>query len=318
MNTKESTAALAKRKTELRLNRSLRNFIQYKDIFLMSLPVVAFYIIFCYLPMYGVIISFKDYSPKRGILGSDWVGLEHFKDFFNSYYFGRLLSNTLKISLFSLLWGFPAPIIFALLLNEMGNKRYKKVIQTLTYMPNFISMVVIAGLIKDFVDTQGLITDLLVFVGFDRQNLLINPMYFRTIYIASGIWQSLGFSSIIYLAAISNASEELYEAAEIDGAGRLRKIQAVTLPALAPTIITLLILQIGNLMSVGYEKVLLLYNDNILSTADIISTFVYRKGLLEFNYSYSAAIGLFNSIINCILIVFANQMSRKLTETSLW
>ncbi len=318
MNSKESTATPAKRETELRLNRSIKNFIRHKDIFLMSLPLVAFYIIFCYMPMYGVIISFKDYSPKRGILGSEWVGLQHFKDFFNSYYFGRLLGNTLKISLFSLLWGFPAPIIFALLLNEMGNKRYKKVIQTLTYMPNFISLVVIAGLIKDFVDTQGLITDILVFFGFDRQNLLINPNYFRTIYIASGIWQSLGFNSIIYLAAISNASDELYEAAEIDGAGRLRKIQAVTLPALAPTIITLLILQIGNLMSVGYEKVLLLYNDNILSTADIISTFVYRKGLLEFNYSYSSAIGLFNSVINCILIIFANQMSRKLTETSLW
>lgn len=317
MNTKQTSVQTAK-KSDLRLNRSLRRFIQHKDIFIMSLPIIAFYIIFCYLPMYGVIISFKDYSPKKGILGSPNVGLQHFKDFFNSYYFGRLLGNTVKLSFFSLLWGFPAPIIFALLLNEVGSKRYKKVIQTITYMPNFISLVVIAGLIKDFVDTQGMVTDLLVFFGFDRQNLLLNAAYFRTIYIASGIWQSLGFSSIIYLAAISNASEELYEAAEIDGAGRLRKIQAVTLPALAPTIITLLILQIGNLMSVGYEKVLLLYNDNILKTADIISTFVYRKGLLEFNYSYSAAIGLFNSIINCILIVIANQMSRKLTDTSLW
>lgn len=313
-----STKVQTTQKSSLRLNKTLRRFILHKDIFIMSLPIIAFYIIFCYLPMYGVIISFKDYSPKKGILGSPTVGLQHFKDFFNSYYFGRLLGNTIKLSFYSLLWGFPAPIIFALLLNEVGGKKYKKVIQTITYMPNFISLVVIAGLIKDFVDTQGMVTDLLVFVGFERQNLLMNAAYFRTIYIASGIWQSLGFSSIIYLAAISNASEELYEAAEIDGAGRLRKIQAVTLPALAPTIITLLILQIGNLMSVGYEKVLLLYNDNILKTADIISTFVYRKGLLEFNYSYSSAIGLFNSIINCVLIVIANQMSRKLTDTSLW
>lgn len=284
----------------------------------MSIPIVIFYFLFCYLPMYGVVIAFKNYQPRRGIFGSPWVGLDHFRDFFNSYYFSRLLGNTVKLSLFSLLWSFPAPIIFALLLNEIRNRHFKRGVQTITYMPNFISLVVVAGLVRDFVEPEGLITSLLVLFGVERQNLLLNPDYFRTIYIASGIWQSLGFSSIIYLAAISNAPPELYEVAELDGAGRFRKMTAVTLPTILPTVITLLILNIGSLMAVGHEKILLLYNDRILETADVISTFVYRKGLLEFSYSYSAAIGLFNSVINLVLIVVANNMSRKLTDNSLW
>lgn len=302
----------------LKQRRWVKNFVLHRHIFLMSIPIVIFYVLFCYLPMYGVVIAFKNYQPRRGIFGSPWVGLDHFRDFFNSYYFRRLLGNTVKLSLFSLLWSFPAPIIFALLLNEVRNRHFKRGVQTITYMPNFISLVVVAGLIRDFVEPEGLITGLLVLFGMDRQNLLLNPDYFRSIYIASGIWQSLGFSSIIYLAAISNAPPELYEVAELDGAGRFRKMTAVTLPTIIPTVLTLLILNIGSLMAVGHEKILLLYNDRILETADVISTFVYRKGLLEFSYSYSAAIGLFNSVINLVLIVVANNMSRKLTDTSLW
>lgn len=302
----------------LKQRRWVKNFILHRHIFLMSIPIVIFYFLFCYLPMYGVVIAFKNYQPRRGIFGSPWVGLDHFRDFFNSYYFSRLLGNTVKLSLFSLLWSFPAPIIFALLLNEIRNRHFKRGVQTITYMPNFISLVVVAGLVRDFVEPEGLITSLLVLFGVERQNLLLNPDYFRTIYIASGIWQSLGFSSIIYLAAISNAPPELYEVAELDGAGRFRKMTAVTLPTILPTVITLLILNIGSLMAVGHEKILLLYNDRILETADVISTFVYRKGLLEFSYSYSAAIGLFNSVINLVLIVVANNMSRKLTDNSLW
>ena len=295
-----------------------RNFIRHRAIFLMSIPVLIYYLIFYYAPMYGVVIAFKDFSPKLGILGSSWAGLKHFYDFFNSYYFSRLIKNTLLLSFYSILWGFPAPIIFALLLNEIKYERFKKGVQTITYMPHFISLVVIAGLIKDFVATNGIINDLIVYLGGERSNLLINPSLFRTIYIVSGIWQSVGFNSIIYLAAISGISPELYEAAVIDGAGRWKQILHITIPSIAPTIIILFILQIGNLMNVGFEKVLLLYNDSILETADVISTFVYRKGLLEFNYSYSAAVGLFNSVINCILLVVANFTSRKVSETSLW
>lgn len=299
-------------------NKSKNNFIKYKDIFMMSIPMVVYFILFHYIPMYGVIIAFKDFNPGKGILASQWVGLKHFKAFFGSHYFFRLMRNTILLSFYSLVWGFPAPIIFALLLNEVVNKPFKKTVQTITYMPHFISLVVVCGLIKDFTAADGVINDIIVFFGGERRSLLIDPSLFRTIYISSGIWQSLGFNSIIYLAAISGISQELYEAAIIDGASRWKQTIHITIPSIAPTIIILLILQIGNLMNVGFEKVLLLYNNSILETADIISTFVYRKGLMEFSYSYSAAVGLFNSVINCILLVLANVMSRKFTETSLW
>ncbi|NMA84563.1 MAG: sugar ABC transporter permease [Epulopiscium sp.] len=299
-------------------NQVKKNFVRHRSIFIMSLPVLIYYLIFYYGPMYGVIIAFKDFSPKLGIMGSKWIGFKHFTDFFSSYYFIRLIKNTLLLSFYSILWSFPAPIIFALLLNEVKHEKFKKGVQTITYMPHFISLVVIVGLLKDFVVTDGLINDIIAFFGGERSNLLINPSLFRTLYISSGIWQSVGFGSIIYLAAISGISPELYEAAVIDGAGRWKQMLHITLPSIAPTIIILFILQIGNLMNVGFEKVLLMYNDSILETADVISTFVYRKGLLEFNYSYSAAVGLFNSIINCILLVVANVTSRKTSETSLW
>lgn len=299
-------------------NHGKNNFVKYKDIFIMSLPMLIYFILFYYIPMYGVVISFKDFNPGKGIIGSEWVGLKHFKAFFSSHYFVRLIRNTLLLSLYSLLWGFPAPIIFALLLNEIVNKHFKKTVQTITYMPHFISLVVVCGLIKDFTASDGVINDMIVLFGGERRSLMIDPSLFRTIYIASGIWQDLGFGSIIYLAAISGISQELYEAAIIDGASRWKQTIHVTLPSIAPTIIILFILQIGSLMNVGFEKVLLLYNNSILETADVISTFVYRKGLMEFSYSYSAAVGLFNSVINCILLIVANITSRKLTETSLW
>lgn len=295
-----------------------KDFIKHRSIFIMSIPMVVYFILFYYVPMYGIVIGFKDFNPSKGILGSSWVGLKHFKDFFGSYYFMRLVRNTFLLSFYNLLWGFPAPIIFALLLNEIKSKYFKKTIQTITYMPHFISLVVICGLIKDFAAAEGVLNDFVAFFGGERISLLIQPKLFRTIYISSGIWQSIGFGSIIYLAAISNISQELYEAAVIDGASRLRQVIHVTIPSIMPTIIVLFILQVGGLMSVGFEKVLLLYNNRILETADVISTFVYRKGLLEFNYSYSSAVGLFNSVINCILLILANWFSRRVSESSLW
>ncbi|MFU0799299.1 MAG: ABC transporter permease subunit [Xylanivirga thermophila] len=295
-----------------------KDFIKNRYVYIMALPILAYYIIFCYIPMYGVTIAFKDFSIKLGILKSPWAGFKYFKDFFNSYYCLRVIKNTLLLNLYDLLWGFPAPIILALLLNELRNQKFKRCVQTVTYLPHFVSMVVICGIIIEFVSTDGLINVLLSYLGIEPSNMLTRPELFRTIYISSGIWQGIGWGSIIYLASLTGIDPALYEAATIDGAGRWKQTLHVTLPGIAPTIIILLILRLGSMMSVGFEKILLLYNPMTYETADVISTYVYRKGLLDFDYSYSAAVGLFNSIINFLLLIIANTLSRKLTEESLW
>lgn len=284
----------------------------------MALPVVAYYIIFHYAPMYGAIIAFKEFNPALGIMGSPWVGFKHFKSFFEGVYFWRLVRNTLLISVYSLIWGFPAPIILALLLNEVKNKYFKRTVQTVSYLPHFISLVVVCGIIKDFTSTDGVINDIIEFLGGERTNFLMIPEWFRPIYVGSGIWQEVGWGSIIYLAAITNIDPQLYEAATIDGASRWKQIWHITLPGIVPTIVILLILRLGGLMSVGFEKIILLYNSATMETADVISSYVYRRGLLDFDYSFSAAVGLFNSVINLILITSANRLSRKVSETSLW
>ena len=274
----------------------LRDFRNYKVIYALLLPGLLYFIIFCYIPMYGVVISFKDFSPALGIFGSPWVGLEHFKEFFGSYYFWRLLRNTLLLSVYCILWGFPLPIIFALFLNEIGSSKFKKVVQTATYLPHFISAVVVVGLLVNFVSLQGLVNDIIALFGGERRNMLMDPGMFRGLYVFLDVWQGFGWSSIIYLAAITSIDSELYDAATVDGAGRFRKMISVTLPGILPTIIVLLILRMGSLLSVGHEKVLLMYNASTYETADIISTFVYRTGLVQGEYSYSTAVGLFQSI----------------------
>lgn len=289
-----------------------------KYLYIMVLPVIAFYIIFHYAPMYGVIIAFKDFAPMKGILGSRWVGLLYFKQFFTSIYAGRTIVNTLLISILDLLWGFPAPILLALLLNEVKHTAFKKAVQTITYLPHFISLIVVCGLILDFTQQQGIVNNIITFFGGQPILFMQRPEWFRTIYVGTNIWQGVGWGSIIYLAALSGVDQQLYEAASIDGAGRLKQMIHVTLPGIAPTIIVMLILHMGGLMSVGYEKVILLYNPLTYSTADIISSFVYRMGLQNFNYGYATAVGLFNSLINLILLVTANAISRKVNETSLW
>lgn len=276
--------------------------------------VLAYYIVFHYLPMYGVIIAFKDFSPAKGILGSDWIGLQHFKMFFCSDYAWRVIRNTLQISFYTLIWGFPVPIILALLINEIRSKKFKKMVQTFTYLPHFISTVVICGMLMDFCARDGLFSKLFGI----NDNLLARPEYFKTLYVSSGIWQTAGWQTIIYLATLTGIDQGLYEAAKIDGAGRLRQTLAVTIPGIMPTIVTLLILQIGKMMNVGFEKIILLYNPLTYETADVISSFVYRKGLIEFNYGYSTAVGLFNSVINFVLVVLANKISRKVNDTGLW
>ena len=288
------------------------------SLYLMVLPVLAFYLIFCYKPMYGAIIAFKQYTPGLGIWKSPWVGLDNFRYFFSNPDFIRILSNTLRISLSLIIFGFPAPIILTLLLNEIGNKQFKRVAQSVSYIPHFISLVVICGLIKTFVADGSIIQQIVHAVDGKDGSLLNRAEMFLPIYVISNIWQNIGWDSIIYLAAISSIDPQLYEAAQVDGAGRWKRVLHVTIPGLAPTIIIMLILQLGNILSVGYEKIILLYNPLIYDTSDVILSYVYRMGFESMDWSYSTAVGLFNSVVNFVIIILANTISRKVSDTSLW
>lgn len=298
--------------------RVKKDCMRNRSLYLMIIPVLIFFILFHYKPMYGAIIAFKDYTPALGIAESPWVGWDNFTRFFSSVYFGRLIRNTILLSFYSLLFGFPAPIILALLLNEVKNKKFKGLTQTVTYLPHFISMIVVTGMLVDFSMTSGLFNDIIELFGGERSPLLQNPDLYRTIYVASGIWQEIGWGSIIYLSALSGVDSQLYEAAQIDGAGKWKQLIHVTLPGIAPTIIIMFILKMGTLMNMGYEKTILLYNPATYETADIISSYIYRIGLLEQDWSYSTAIGLFNSVINLGLLLITNKIARKCGETSLW
>ncbi len=288
------------------------------ELYLMFLPVFVFFLIFAYKPMYGILMAFQNYSPSKGVMGSPWVGFLHFKTFFNSFYFGRLLKNTLTISLCSIVFGFPAPILLALLMNEIKNKTFKKTVQTISYLPHFISLVVICSMIKKFTLSGGIINDIIVLFGGTRSNLLNSPSAFVPIYILSDIWTGIGWGSIIYLAALSSISMELYEAAAIEGAGRFKQAIHVTIPGIAPTIVIMFILRMGSVLSVGYEKIILLYNPMTKSVADVISSYVYEKGILNQSWSFSTAVGLFNAVINLIFLVLTNQFSKKVSDTALW
>lgn len=304
----------------VRLKKDLKkNYMAY----LIFLPVLIYYLMFAYKPMYGLIIAFKNFTPAKGIIESSWAdsfGLAHFINFFKSHYFWRLLKNTLVISISSLLITFPLPIIFALLLNEVRRHKYKSAVQTLSYMPHFISTVVICSMIHLFVGGDGFITNLLKHLGVvdGGISLLSNEKMFVPIYVISELWQTIGWSAIIYISALSSIDQELYEAARIDGANRWKQTIHVTLPGIMMTVIMMFILKIGTVMSLGHEKIILLYNPGIYNTADVISSYVYRKGLLEANWSFSTAIGLFNSIINLVLVLTANRICKKKTDMGLW
>jgi len=296
----------------------MMNIKQHPWFYVMIIPAIAYFIVFHYAPMYGVIIAFQDYKPFKGISGSAWVGLKHFSDFITGPFFWRLLRNTLSINIGMLLFGFPLPIVFALLLNEVRSVGFKRVVQTITYMPHFVSSVVVCGLMVLFCRSDGILTYVLKFIGFPDNNLLTYKQYFQGLYIGMNIWQELGWDSIIYFAALTSIDVSLYEAARVDGAGRWRQMWHITLPGIAPTVVILLILRIGNLMSLGWDRIYLLYNDMVMETADVISTYVYRTGMLQVQYSYATAVGLMNSIVNIILLFSANFISRKVSDSSLW
>lgn len=299
-------------------NRLLTSIARQKNIYIMLIPVIAYYVLFAYVPMFGNIMAFQDYKITRGIFESNFVGFKHFNSFLNDVYFWRLIKNTIRINVYGLVFGFPAPIIFALLLNEVRNISFKKTVQTITYMPHFISTVIICGMITSFVAREGVINSIIVSLGGSPLEFMTDPKYFVGIYTISGIWQNMGWSSIIYISALSSIDQELYEAASIDGASRWKQTIHITIPGILPTVSILLIMQIGQMLSVGFEKVMLLYNPSIYETADIISTYVYRQGILGANYSYSAAVGLFNSVVNFILLVSVNAFSRKISGNGLF
>jgi putative aldouronate transport system permease protein len=312
------TEGLIVKPKKMTFKKFTRELDRGKYVYLMMLPIVVYYAIFHYWPMYGILIAFQDYIPGQSFFAGPWVGFRHFISFFKGFYFWRLIRNTFMLNLWGLVFGFPAPIILALLLNEIKVKWYKRTVQTVSYLPHFVAIVVITGIIKDMTMSDGLLNQLRGLFGYEPILFLQMPEYFRTIYVASGIWQGIGWSSIIYLAALSAIDPTLYEAAEIDGAGRFKKMWHITLPGIAPTIIILLIFAVGGMLSSGFEKIMLLYQPLTYETADVVATYVYRKGLEELEYSFASAVGLFNTVINFTLLLTVNKISRKVSETSLW
>ena len=320
MTTNASPASLTEKQREKAIKRRLikRDCRMNKAVYLMAFPVIVYFIIFNYIPMGGILMAFEDYSIKKGIFGSTWVHFDNFIRFFNSVYFWRLIRNTLLISFYGLIFSFPFPIIFALCLNEIRNVKFKKLTQTISYMPYFISIVVVVSIIYDFCSSDGALTKLAAAFGDTGGALIARPEWFRTLYIGSNIWQHLGYNSIIFISALAAIDQELYEAAVIDGASRWKQTIYITLPELSSTIVVLLILRLGQIMNVGYEKTILMYSPATYETADVIASYVYRVGIIDADYGYSTAINFFNSIVNFIVLFVANTISRKLSETSLW
>jgi putative aldouronate transport system permease protein len=298
--------------------RVLADLRRNRVVYVMLAPVLLYYLVFHYGPMYGVIIAFKDYSPVEGIQGSPWIGLENFQDFFSGVFVVRLLRNTLAINALDIIFGFPAPIILALLLNELTSQRFKRMVQSLTYLPHFISLVVLVGLLLDFFSRDGVVNSVVGLLGMPPTSYMQEAGWYWPLYVGSGIWQAVGWGSIIYLAAIASVDQTLYEAAVVDGAGRWRQMVHITLPGIMPVVVVLFILRVGMLMSVGYEKTILMYNPSTYETADVISSYVYRRGVLGMDFGFSAAVGLINSVVNFALLIAANRLSRRLYQVSLW
>ncbi|MDF2673986.1 MAG: transporter permease subunit [Clostridiales bacterium] len=296
-----------------------KEFFKHYQLYIMLLLPISWYIIFQYLPMYGIQIAFKNFNPIKGIIGSPWVGLKNFNRFFSSFYFWNLIWNTISLNIYSLIVGFPIPIVLAIIVNEIKGKHFKKVLQNITYIPHFLSVVVVVGMLYIFLSPQtGLINILLKNLGFQSVAFMEKAEWFKTIYVFSDVWQEAGWTSIIYIAALAGVDASIYEAAIVDGASRFQRIIYVSIPSILPTIIILLILRIGQLMNVGFEKVLLMQNSLNMSSSDVISTFIYRYGVQQGEYSYTAAVGLFNSLINFTVLILANTVAKRKSESSLW
>ena len=300
------------------MNRKLAQLSAQKFLYLMILPGFLVVLVFHYFPIYGVLIAFQNFNPRAGIWGSEWIGFTHFKNFFNDPMAFRVVKNTLILGVYSLLWSFPAPIILALLFNELKLPKFKRIAQTISYFPHFLSVVIVAGMLRDFASRDGLFNQIRALFGLDPVMFLLESGYFRTMFIFSGIWQSIGFGTIIYLAAISGIDPTLYDVAEIDGANRFQKAWHITWPHMRPTVTILLIFAISGILGTDFQKVLLLYHPGIYSVADVIGTYTYRVGLVGGRFEFTAAIGLFNSVVAFILLITANFISRKVSETSLW
>lgn len=296
-----------------------KDIVRDRYLYLLLIPFVAYFLIFSYKPMYGLQIAFKDYSVFKGIKGSPWVGFEHFRVFFQSHHFKRVLTNTIMINLYGLVIGFPLPIILALLFNEVRNKRFKQITQTLTYLPHFVSIVVVAGLVVNFLaPTNGMVNHIIDALGGEKTYFLIKPEYFRSIFTGMNVWKETGFGAVIYIAALAGVDPQLYEAAIVDGATKWQQTKYVTMPGILPTVTIMLILRIGKMLEVGYEAILLLYQPATYETADVISTYVYRAAMEQGNYSMGTAVEISNAIIAIILVYVANKFSKKFSETSLW
>jgi putative aldouronate transport system permease protein len=304
----------AKVKRGLKFKKIFSNY----QLYLFLLPALIYFIVFHYLPMYGILIAFKDFVATKGIMGSPWVGFKHFERFFDSFQFWTLIKNTLGLSVVQLIVGFPLPIFLALMLNQIRSEKYKRFVQTVVYAPHFISVVVLAGMIFVFFSNNGLINNIILLFGGDPISFMAKPEWFKPLYIASGVWQETGWAAIIYLAALAGVSPELHEAAVMDGANKWQRIFHVDIPAIMPTAVILLILSVGGIMNIGFEKAYLLQTPMNQPSAEIIPTYVYKMGLQQAQYSFAAAVGLFNAVINLILLIAVNKFSKKLSGTGLW
>lgn len=301
------------------MKRRLKLMRRHWQFYLLIAFPLIYIIIFCYVPMPGILMAFERYSPSKGLLGSEWVGMQNFKQFFASPSSGRIIWNTLRIGLYSLIAGFPIPIILAIAVNEVANRRFKKTVQMVTYAPYFISTVVLVGILSQITDPRlGILNTIIQFFGGEAVNFMGDPDMFDHLYVWSGIWQGVGYNSVIYIAALAGVSKELQEAAVVDGASRWKRIWHVDLPSIRPQIVILLIFNVGNILNIGYEKIYLMQNDLNIQKSEIISTFVYKVGLVNADYGFSTAIGLFNALISIVLIAIANMIAKKTAETSIW
>ncbi len=284
---------------------------------MMLLPL-AYFVLFHYMPMYGVVLAFKNFDPSKGVMGSPWAGLKYFKEFFSNRYSYQLLRNTITFRVWHLTLGFPAPIILALLLNELTSERFKRLVQTTSYLPRFISLVVVAGMVSTFLASDGLVNQIIVRLGGMARPWLMDPKWFRPIWLVQGMWQWAGWTAVIYLASLTNINPELYEAAAIDGANRTQRLRYITVPGIMPTIVIMFLLRVGQFLNVDYQMILLLYTGATYEVADILGTYIYRRGIVNAEFSFATAVGVFQSFVGLVFIIGANWLARRLGETSLW